>query len=85
MGHWKSSLAEANRLPYGLSACAFTQSARTAIDVGDGLEAGMIGINQYRIIATELRFGGVKESGHGSEVGVEGVVYYLTHKSIRQA
>ncbi|EON11577.1 NAD-dependent succinate-semialdehyde dehydrogenase [Pandoraea sp. SD6-2] len=78
-------LAEANRLPYGLSAYAFTQSARTAIDVGDGLEAGMIGINQYRIVATELPFGGMKESGHGSEGGVEGIEYYLTHKFISQA
>ncbi|MBN3766577.1 NAD-dependent succinate-semialdehyde dehydrogenase [Burkholderia sp. Ac-20365] len=78
-------LAEANRLPYGLSAYAFTQSARTAIDVADGLEAGMIGINQYRIIATELPFGGMKESGHGSEGGTEGIEYYLTRKFISQA
>ncbi|MEW6344250.1 MAG: NAD-dependent succinate-semialdehyde dehydrogenase [Pseudomonadota bacterium] len=78
-------LAEANRLPYGLSAYAFTQSARTAIDVADGLEAGMIGINQYRIVATELPFGGMKESGHGSEGGAEGIEYYLTHKFISQA
>jgi succinate-semialdehyde dehydrogenase / glutarate-semialdehyde dehydrogenase len=78
-------LAEANRLPYGLSAYAFTQNARTAIDVADGLEAGMIGINQHRIIATELPFGGMKESGHGSEGGTEGIAYYLTHKFISQA
>ncbi|WDY60605.1 NAD-dependent succinate-semialdehyde dehydrogenase [Pseudomonas sp. PSKL.D1] len=77
-------LAEANRLPYGLSAYAFTRSARTAIDVADGLEAGMIGINQYRIVATELPFGGIKESGHGAEGGVEGIEYYLTHKFISQ-
>jgi succinate-semialdehyde dehydrogenase / glutarate-semialdehyde dehydrogenase len=78
-------LAEANRLPYGLSAYAFTASARTAIDVADGLEAGMIGINQYRIVATELPFGGMKESGHGSEGGAEGIGYYLTNKFISQA
>ncbi|MFJ3485474.1 NAD-dependent succinate-semialdehyde dehydrogenase [Pseudomonas sp. NPDC090202] len=77
-------LAEANRLPYGLSAYAFTSNARTAIDVADGLEAGMIGINQYRIVATELPFGGMKESGHGSEGGVEGIEHYLTHKFISQ-
>lgn len=80
----KDGLAEANRLPYGLSAYAFTSSARTAIDVADGLEAGMIGINQYRIVATELPFGGMKESGHGSEGGVEGIEHYLTHKFISQ-
>ncbi|RQR97812.1 NAD-dependent succinate-semialdehyde dehydrogenase [Burkholderia sp. Bp8991] len=78
-------LAEANRLPYGLSAYAFTRSARTAIDVADGLEAGMIGINQYRIVSTELPFGGMKESGHGSEGGAEGIEYYLTRKFISQA
>ncbi|OYD60111.1 UNVERIFIED_ORG: succinate-semialdehyde dehydrogenase/glutarate-semialdehyde dehydrogenase [Burkholderia sp. CF145] len=78
-------LAEANRLPYGLSAYAFTNNARTAIDVADGLEAGMIGINQYRIVSTELPFGGMKESGHGSEGGAEGIEYYLTRKFISQA
>ncbi|MFH5250875.1 NAD-dependent succinate-semialdehyde dehydrogenase [Burkholderia semiarida] len=78
-------LAEANRLPYGLSAYAFTSNARTAIDVADGLEAGMIGINQYRIVSTELPFGGMKESGHGSEGGAEGIEYYLTRKFISQA
>ncbi len=78
-------LAEANRLPYGLSAYAFTNNARAAIDVADGLEAGMIGINQYRIVSTELPFGGMKESGHGSEGGAEGIEYYLTRKFISQA
>ncbi|WP_034296406.1 NAD-dependent succinate-semialdehyde dehydrogenase [Herbaspirillum sp. RV1423] len=81
----EDGLAEANRLPYALSAYAFTRDARTAIDVGDGLEAGMIGINQYRIIATELPFGGMKESGHGSEGGTEGIGHYLTNKFISQA
>ncbi len=78
-------LEEANRLPYGLSAYAFTKDARTAIDVADGLEAGMIGINQYRIVSTELPFGGMKESGHGSEGGTEGIEHYLTHKFVSQA
>lgn len=80
----EDGLKEANRLPYGLSAYAFTSSARTAIDVADGLEAGMIGINQYRIVATELPFGGMKESGHGSEGGIEGIEHYLTNKFISQ-
>ncbi|UST97554.1 NAD-dependent succinate-semialdehyde dehydrogenase [Pseudomonas siliginis] len=79
-----NGLQEANRLPYGLSAYAFTSNARTAIDVADGLEAGMIGINQYRIVATELPFGGMKESGHGSEGGIEGIEHYLTNKFISQ-
>lgn len=77
-------LEEANRLPYALSAYAFTRDVRTAMDVGDGLEAGMIGINQYRIVATELPFGGMKESGIGSEGGREGIGHYLTNKFISQ-
>lgn len=80
----KDGLEEANRLPYALSAYAFTSDARTALDVGDGLEAGMIGINHYRIVATELPFGGMKESGHGSEGGREGIAAYLTSKFISQ-
>ena len=82
--HLDDGLAEANRLPYGLSAYAFTNNARTAIDVADRLEAGMIGINQYRIVATELPFGGIKESGIGSEGGAEGIEFYLTNKFISQ-
>lgn len=80
----QDGLAEANRLPYALSAYAFTRDARTALDLADGLEAGMIGINQYRIVATELPFGGMKESGYGSEGGREGIGHYLTHKFISQ-
>lgn len=80
----EDGLAEANRLPYGLSAYAFTNNARTALAVGDGLEAGMIGINQYRIVSTELPFGGLKESGIGSEGGAEGIEFYLTNKFISQ-
>ncbi|MCI1680407.1 MAG: NAD-dependent succinate-semialdehyde dehydrogenase [Ewingella americana] len=80
----EDGLAEANRLPYALSAYAFTRDARTVLDVGDGLEAGMIGINQYRMVATELPFGGMKESGHGSEGGREGLSHYLVNKFISQ-
>lgn len=82
--HLADGLKDASRLPYGLSACALMSSARTAIDVVDRLEAGMIGINQYHIVATELPFGGMKESGHGSEGGIEGVEHYLTYKFISQ-
>lgn len=80
----EDGLTEANRLPYALSAYAFTRDARTVLDVGDGLDAGMIGINQYRMVATELPFGGMKESGHGSEGGREGIGHYLVNKFISQ-
>ncbi|MEF7615878.1 aldehyde dehydrogenase family protein [Aquincola sp. MAHUQ-54] len=62
-------MAEANRLPYGLAAYAFTESARTAVRVGNELEAGMIRINHAQMIVCELPFGGIKDSGHGSEGG----------------
>jgi acyl-CoA reductase-like NAD-dependent aldehyde dehydrogenase len=77
-------VADANRLPYGLSAYAFTTSAQTTIAVGDRLEAGMIGINHFNIIVAELPFGGVKESGYGSEGGEEGIENYLVTKFISQ-
>ncbi len=75
---------QANRLPYGLAAYAYTRSARTAADVGDALEAGMIGINFSILTGPETPFGGVKESGHGSEGGHEGLEAYLVTKYVAQ-
>jgi succinate-semialdehyde dehydrogenase/glutarate-semialdehyde dehydrogenase len=80
----EDGLAEANRLPYGLGAYAFTRSARTALTVGDRLDAGMIGINHFNMIVSELPFGGFKDSGYGSEGGAEGIEGYLTTKFISQ-
>ena len=77
-------VTEANRLPYGLAAYAWTQSARTAADIGDALEAGMVGINFLGLTGPETPFGGIKESGHGSEGGIEGLEAYLNHKYIAQ-
>jgi succinate-semialdehyde dehydrogenase/glutarate-semialdehyde dehydrogenase len=77
-------VAQANRLPYGLAAYAWTQSVRTAADIGDALEAGMVGINFVGLTGPETPFGGVKESGHGSEGGIEGLDAYLHHKYIAQ-
>ncbi len=77
-------IEQANRLPYGLAAYAYTRSARTAADVGDALEAGMIGINFGILTGPETPFGGVKESGHGSEGGHEGLEAYLVTKYVAQ-
>lgn len=74
----------ANRLPYGLAAYAFTRSARTATDIGEALEAGMVGVNFTIMTGPETPFGGVKESGHGSEGGVEGLDGYLITKYVAQ-
>lgn len=75
----------ANRLPYGLAAFAFTESRRTAALLGEQLEAGMVGINHFRIAFTDAPFGGVKESGHGSEEGPEGLEACLVTKFVSEA
>lgn len=72
----------ANRLQYGLAAYAWTRSSRIASDIGDAIEAGMIGINFVGLTGPETPFGGVKESGHGSEGGIEGLDAYLVPKYI---
>ncbi len=78
-------IEQANRLPYGLAAFAFTNSSRTVKLLGEQLEAGMIGLNTYQISVPESPFGGVKESGHGSEEGIEGLDACLVTKFISEA
>ncbi len=80
-----SVIQQANRLPYGLAAFAFTGSARRAKLVGEQLEAGMVGVNTFAISVPESPFGGVKESGHGSEEGIEGLEACLVTKFISEA
>jgi succinate-semialdehyde dehydrogenase/glutarate-semialdehyde dehydrogenase len=79
------AIAEANRGPFGLAAFAFTNDLRTANLVGDALEAGMVGINSFAISVADAPFGGVKESGFGSEGGSEGLDSYMVVKAIHQA
>jgi succinate-semialdehyde dehydrogenase/glutarate-semialdehyde dehydrogenase len=74
----------ANSLEYGLAAYAFTTSSSTAAAIGDALESGMVGVNSIAISTPETPFGGVKESGHGSEGGIEGLGAYLVTKFISQ-
>ncbi|MBP2229585.1 succinate-semialdehyde dehydrogenase/glutarate-semialdehyde dehydrogenase [Azospirillum agricola] len=78
------ALREANRLPQGLAAYAFTRSARRAADLSDGLESGLVGLNSYGIAFAEAPFGGVKESGYGSEGGAEGLDAYLVTKTVAE-
>ena len=79
------AIAKANRLPYGLAAFAFTQNLRTANLLGDALESGMVGLNTFAVSAVDAPFGGVKDSGFGSEGGPEGMDSYLVTKAIHQA
>ena len=78
-------IRKANRLPYGLAAYAFTQSARRVNLLGEQIEAGMIGINSFTIAVPDAPFGGMKESGHGSEEGIEGLEANLVTKFITES
>jgi succinate-semialdehyde dehydrogenase/glutarate-semialdehyde dehydrogenase len=78
-------VTQANRLPYGLAAYAFTQSAKRSMLIGDAIEAGMVGVNTVAIAGADSPFGGVKDSGHGSEDGPEGVAACQLIKVISQA
>jgi succinate-semialdehyde dehydrogenase/glutarate-semialdehyde dehydrogenase len=80
-----TAIREANRLPYGLAAFAFTRSSRNVNLLGEQIEAGMIGINSYAISVPESPFGGVKESGHGSEEGIEGLDACLVTKFVSES
>ena len=75
----------ANSLEYGLAAYAFTSSGATATAIGDAIQSGMVGINSVAISTPETPFGGIKESGYGSEGGIEGLQAYMNTKFISQA
>jgi len=81
-GDLEDGIAKANSLPYGLAAYAFTSSASNINRLGDAIEAGMVGINSFNISTPETPFGGVKDSGHGSEVGIEGIEAFLITKTL---
>ena len=81
----EDAVAKANRLPYGLAAFAFTEGLRNANLLGDAIESGMVGINTFAISTADAPFGGVKDSGFGSEGGIEGMDSYLVTKAIHMA
>lgn len=77
-------IAEANRLPYGLAAYAWTEDSKRRQRLASDLEAGMVGINTTMIGGADSPFGGVKWSGHGSEDGPEGVMACLVTKAVHE-
>jgi succinate-semialdehyde dehydrogenase/glutarate-semialdehyde dehydrogenase len=79
------ALEEANRLPYGLAAYAYTSSAATSQALSNGVESGMISINHAGLALAETPFGGVKDSGYGSEGGSEAIEAYLVTKFVTHA
>jgi len=75
----------ANGLGFGLAAYAFTTSAKTAAAIGDAFESGMVSINHFGLATIETPFGGIKDSGHGSEGGSEGIEAYTVPKFVSHA
>lgn len=78
------AVEQANRLPFGLAAYAFTENGRQANLVSDALDTGMVGLNTFVISTPDAPFGGVKESGFGSEGGPEGLDSYYVTKAVHQ-
>ena len=76
-------IERANALPFGLAAYLFTSRLRTAERAAEALEAGMVGINDFALAASEAPFGGVKESGIGREGGSFGIREYLEPKTVK--
>ena len=77
-------LARANSLPYGLASYVFTQSNRNAHVLSTGLAAGMVSINHLGLALAETPFGGINDSGMGSEGGIETFDGYLNTKFVSQ-
>ena len=80
----EAMIAEANRLPYGLAAYAWSGDAQRQRRLAARLEAGMVGINSHMIGGADAPFGGVKWSGHGSEDGPEGVRACMVLKAVHE-
>jgi len=76
------AIAEANRLPFGLAGYAFTRSIRNAHRLSQEVEVGMLWINQPAAPSPEMPFGGIKDSGYGSEGGPEAMEAYLITKAV---
>ncbi|MGW8183737.1 MAG: NAD-dependent succinate-semialdehyde dehydrogenase [Burkholderiales bacterium] len=79
------AVTEANRLAYGLAAYAWTRSAKTATAVAAQVETGMMTINHLGFALPEVPFGGVKDSGYGTEGGCDATDPYLVSKFVTQA
>lgn len=78
----EDAIAESNRVPFGLASYAFTTSMKTAQLLSNRIEAGMLSINHQGIGLPEIPFGGVKDSGYGSEGGTEAIEAYLNTKLV---
>lgn len=80
----EAMMAEANRLPFGLAAYAWTESSRRQRRLAEEVETGMLGLNNHVLGGADTPFGGVKWSGHGSEDGPEGVLACMVVKAVHE-
>ena len=80
----EAMIAEANRLPYGLAAYAWTTDGKRQQRLAREIEAGMLGINTTMIGGADSPFGGVRWSGHGAEDGPEGVLACMVTKAVHE-
>ncbi|QIL81255.1 NAD-dependent succinate-semialdehyde dehydrogenase [Diaphorobacter sp. HDW4A] len=77
-----AAIAEANRLAFGLAGYAFTKSLKNAHLLSQRVEVGMLWVNQPATPSAELPFGGIKDSGYGSEGGPEALEACLNTRAI---
>lgn len=73
----EEAIAMANRSAYGLAGYLYTDSARAILEVSERLEVGSLAINGIGVSVPEAPFGGLKDSGYGSESGPEGMEAFL--------
>jgi succinate-semialdehyde dehydrogenase / glutarate-semialdehyde dehydrogenase len=78
----EEALAMANGTEYGLVAYFFTRDLDRTVRVMEGLETGMVGVNQGMVSNPAAPFGGIKQSGFGREGGAEGIEEYLATKYV---
>jgi len=79
------AVEEANRLRFGLASYAFTESARTAHMLGRDINAGMLTINHIGLSLPEVPFGGIRDSGYGTEGGPDAIEAYLETRYVTHA
>ncbi|CDM60664.1 succinate-semialdehyde dehydrogenase (NADP+) (plasmid) [Rhizobium favelukesii] len=82
---YQAAITEANRLPFGFAAYAYTTSAKVSAALGRDIQSGMVSINHHGLALPELPFGGIKDSGYGSEGGTEAMDNFFNTKLITEA
>ncbi|MEL7001069.1 MAG: aldehyde dehydrogenase family protein, partial [Pseudomonadota bacterium] len=77
-------IEKANKLSFGLASYVFTTDGKKAKAMEEAIEAGLVGVNHPGVSTPETPFGGVNESGYGSEGGIEGLEAFLRTKFVTE-